>query len=59
MPNDRKNTLGTMAAGKLLIQATGGRWGPVLLVLAGLVMLRRAAAAKAERRLRLRLEADD
>lgn len=53
MPNDQKNTLGTMAAGKLLMQATGGRWGPMLLVLAGIVLIRRVVAAKAERRLRL------
>lgn len=52
MPNDRTNTVGAMAAGKLLVQATGGRWGPIIAVLAGIVLVRRIVAAKAQRRLR-------
>ncbi|MDF3981170.1 hypothetical protein P3W24_04175 [Luteibacter sp. PPL201] len=52
MTSQRTHTLGTMAAGRLLIRAAGGRWGPALLVLAGIVLLRRMSAAKAERRLR-------
>ncbi|UPG84599.1 hypothetical protein L2Y94_14850 [Luteibacter aegosomatis] len=58
MPNDRTNTIGAMAAGRLLIQATGGRWGPVLAVLAGIVLVRRILAGKAQRRLRHDRERD-
>ncbi|SEO80827.1 hypothetical protein SAMN02800692_2281 [Luteibacter sp. UNC138MFCol5.1] len=44
------NTIGALAAGKLLAKATGGRWGPAILILAGIVMLRKRAAARAARR---------
>ena len=43
------NTIGALAAGKLLAKATGGRWGPAILILAGIVLLRKRAAAKAAR----------
>lgn len=46
------NTIGAIAAGKLLAKATGGRWGPAILILAGIVMLRKRAAARAARRVR-------
>jgi len=46
------STIGALAAGKLLAKATGGRWGPAILILAGIVMLRKRAAARAARRLR-------
>ncbi|MGF6712286.1 hypothetical protein QFZ41_003250 [Luteibacter sp. W1I16] len=46
------NTLGAMAAGKLLAKATGGRWGPAILILAGIILLRKRAAARAARRVR-------
>jgi len=39
-----------MAAGKLLAMATGGRWVPTILILAGIILLRRRAAARAARR---------
>ena len=44
------NTIGALAAGKLLAKATGGRWGPAILILAGIILLRKRAAAKAARR---------
>lgn len=47
--NSHANTIGALAAGKLLAKATGGRWGPAILILAGIVMLRKRAAAKAAR----------
>ena len=46
------NTLGALAAGKLLAQATGGRWGPAILILAGIILLRKRAAARAHQRAR-------
>lgn len=46
------NTIGALAAGKLLAKATGGRWGPAILILAGIILLRKRAAAKAARRVR-------
>ena len=46
------NTIGALAAGKLLAKATGGRWGPAILILAGIILLRKRAAARAARRLR-------
>jgi len=46
------STIGALAAGKLLAKATGGRWGPAILILAGIVMLRKRAAARAARRMR-------
>lgn len=50
MSTEHSNALGAMAAGKLLEMATGGRWGPTILILAAIILLRRRAAAKAERR---------
>jgi hypothetical protein len=47
------STIGALAAGKLLAKATGGRWGPAILILAGIVMMRKRAAAKAARRARV------
>jgi hypothetical protein len=47
------NTIGALAAGKLLAKATGGRWGPAILILAGIVLLRKRAAAKAARNARM------
>ncbi|QWT20989.1 hypothetical protein KPL74_03010 [Bacillus sp. NP157] len=49
------STIGAMAAGKLLAKATGGRWGPAILILAGIVLLRRAAAAHAAKKARSRV----
>lgn len=46
------STIGALAAGKLLAKATGGRWGPAILILAGIVLLRKRAAARAARRVR-------
>lgn len=43
------NTIGSMAAGKLLAKAAGGRWGPAILILAGIVLLRKHAAIRAAR----------
>jgi len=45
--NSHANTIATMAAGKLLAKALGGRWGPAILIIAGIVLLKRRAAAKA------------
>jgi hypothetical protein len=53
------NTLGAMAAGKLLAKATGGRWGPAILILAGIILLRKRAAARAARRVRADLDVDE
>jgi hypothetical protein len=44
------STIGAMAAGKLLAKATGGRWAPAILILAGVVLLRKGAAARAAKR---------
>jgi hypothetical protein len=41
------NTIGSIAAGKLLAKAAGGRWGPAILILAGIVLLRKRAATRA------------
>ena len=46
------STIGALAAGKLLAKATGGRWGPAILILAGIILLRKRAAARAARRVR-------
>ncbi|HEY4292172.1 hypothetical protein [Luteibacter sp.] len=46
------STIGALAAGKLLAKATGGRWGPTILILAGIILLRKRAAARAARRVR-------
>jgi len=46
------STIGAMAAGKLLAKATGGRLWPTILILAGIVLLRRGAAAHAARKAR-------
>lgn len=46
------STIGAMAAGKLLAKATGGRLWPTILILAGIVLLRRSAAAHAARKMR-------
>ncbi len=51
MSTEHTNALGAMAAGKLLAMATGGRWGPTILILAAIILLRRRAAARAERRM--------
>lgn len=44
------STIGALAAGKLLAKATGGRWGPAILILTGIILLRKRAAARAARR---------
>lgn len=46
------STIGALAAGKLLAKATGGRWGPAILILTGIILLRKRATARAARRLR-------
>lgn len=46
------STIGALAAGQLLAKAAGGRWGPAILILAGIVLLRKGAAARAARRVR-------
>lgn len=51
------NTLGAMAAGKLLAKATGGRWGPAILILGGILLLRKRAAARAAHRVRADVDA--
>ncbi|HXP01600.1 MAG TPA: hypothetical protein VN813_13950 [Luteibacter sp.] len=54
------STIGALAAGKLLAKATGGRWGPAILILAGIILLRKRAAARAARRVRADVhDADD
>lgn len=53
MANDHKNSLGALAAGRLLTEAAGGKWGPAIVILAGIILLRRWAAARAVRRNRL------
>ena len=53
------STIGSLAAGRLLAQAAGGRWGPVILILAGIVLLRKRAANRAARRLRADLKSSD
>jgi hypothetical protein len=50
MSTEHTNALGAMAAGKLLAIATGGRWVPTILILAGIILLRRRVAARALRR---------
>jgi hypothetical protein len=50
MSTEPTNPIGAMAAGKLLEMATGGRWVPTILILAGIILLRRRAAARAARR---------
>ncbi|WP_369930377.1 hypothetical protein [Xanthomonas sp. NCPPB 2632] len=46
------NTIGALAAGKLLAKATGGKWGPAILILAGIILLRKRAAQRAAQRQR-------
>ncbi|WP_448100853.1 hypothetical protein [Luteibacter jiangsuensis] len=46
------STIGALAAGRLLAKATGGRWGPAILILTGIILLRKRAAARAARRVR-------
>ena len=46
------STIGALAAGKLLEKATGGRLWPTVLILAGIVLLRRMAATHAARKAR-------
>jgi hypothetical protein len=58
MSTERTNPVGAMAAGKLLEMATGGRWGPTILILACIILLRRRAAARTARRDVQRLQAD-
>ncbi|HVI55621.1 MAG TPA: hypothetical protein VM621_11320 [Luteibacter sp.] len=57
MSTEHTNTLGAMAAGKLLAMAAGGRWGPTILILAAIILLRRRAAARDARRAVRRLDA--
>jgi hypothetical protein len=54
------NTIGALAAGKLLAKATGGKWGPAILILAGIVLLRKRAAQRAaqQRRVDMALQGD-
>jgi hypothetical protein len=47
------NTIGALAAGKLLAKATGGKWGPAILILAGIVLLRKRAAQRATKQQRI------
>jgi hypothetical protein len=49
------STIGAMAAGKLLAKATGGKLWPTILILAGIVLLRRSAAAHAAKKQRAAL----
>jgi hypothetical protein len=56
MSTEHTNALGAMAAGKLLAMATGGRWGPTILILAAIILVRRRAAARAARRGQKRIE---
>lgn len=53
------NTIGSLAAGKLLAKAAGGRWGPAILILAGIVLLRKRAATRAARQARADIAAND
>jgi hypothetical protein len=56
MSTEHTNALGAMAASKLLTMATGGRWGPTILILAAIILVRRRAAARAARKIVNRLE---
>ncbi|WP_154670750.1 hypothetical protein [Luteibacter rhizovicinus] len=56
MATEHTNALGAMAASKLLTMATGGRWGPTILILAAIILLRRRAAARAAGRDLKRIE---
>lgn len=49
------STIGAMAAGKLLAKATGGKLWPTILILAGIVLLRRSAAARAAKKARAKM----
>lgn len=53
------NTIGSLAAGKLLAKAAGGRWGPAILILAGIVLLRKRAANRAARQVRADVASHD
>lgn len=53
MANDHKNSLGALAAGRLLTEAAGGKWGPAIVILTGIVLLRRWLAVRSVRRRRL------
>ncbi|KJV36197.1 hypothetical protein [Luteibacter yeojuensis] len=48
--------IGAMAAGKLLAKATGGKLWPTILILVGIVLLRRTAAAHAAKKARVHAE---
>lgn len=50
MSTDHTSAIGAMAAGRLLAMATGGRWGPTILILAAIILLRRRAAVRAASR---------
>jgi hypothetical protein len=45
--------IGAMAAGKLLAKAAGGRLWPTLLILVGIVLVRRVAAVHAQKKARV------
>lgn len=45
--------MGAYAAGKLLGQMSGGRWGPVLLMLGGMTLMKIGAGLREHRRRRL------
>jgi ADP-ribosylglycohydrolase len=52
MSTDHTSTIGAMAAGKLLGMATGERWIPAILILAGIILLRKRADARSLRHAR-------
>jgi hypothetical protein len=49
------STIGAMAAGKLLAKVTGGRLWPTILILVGIALLRRGAAAHAAKKTRAKM----
>jgi hypothetical protein len=59
--SNHASTIGAMAAGKLLAKATGGRLWPTLLILAGIVLVRRYIDAQATKKAHAKalLEAPD
>lgn len=52
MAHDHKNSLGALAASRLLAEAAGGKWGPAIVILAGIVFFRRWMAVRAAHRQR-------
>lgn len=53
MKGANNQPISAYAAGKLLGQLSGGRWGPVLLMLGGMTLMRIGAGLREHRRRRL------